>query len=218
MSDEFPLLCPLGTSSKIDRDHGDVLRHYDGSFCNHKAPAYSGSSKVEATYHGDEECPGTPHRGHTRMAVTEDPAYGVKEAWQPRGRPGQDAKDLDIGEWVGQALGAASACWSNLEGAGAFNSTACGAINDALVNHIGGIMVAFVKEAEERRRLSDRYLREKYKPKEALLGLATTRSLLEELQVRFQVSTPHPDSEQAMDFMLHELPEDVLKYRTVDPE
>lgn len=52
--------------------------------------------------------------------------------------------------------------------------------------------------------------------KEALLGLATTRQLLEELRVRFQVSTPHSDSEQWMGDLLVGLSDKVLDYRTVD--
>lgn len=32
-----PQLCPAGIPSRYDHDHGDVVRHDDGSFCNHWA-------------------------------------------------------------------------------------------------------------------------------------------------------------------------------------
>lgn len=35
IKDQFPLICPRGTSARIDHDHGDVLQHWDGTFCNH---------------------------------------------------------------------------------------------------------------------------------------------------------------------------------------
>jgi hypothetical protein len=37
---DYPLLCPGGTSARIDKDHSGeqvVLQHWDGSFCGHKA-------------------------------------------------------------------------------------------------------------------------------------------------------------------------------------
>lgn len=41
----------------------------------------------------------------------------------------------DIEEAVFQALGAASACWENLEGAGIFESTRCKQIGDELIEY-----------------------------------------------------------------------------------
>lgn len=96
------------------------------------------------------------------VAVEQDPAYGVSTPWQPQAREGQDVADLDIKEWVGQALGAASACWSDLEGAGVFDSTRCAAIADALNKHIMSLMVAMVEEGQQRLRVQERYLHSLY--------------------------------------------------------
>lgn len=67
--------------------------------------------------------------------------YTVSNGMHPNGLPcegftfavpeGKTVKDLTVDEVVGQALGAASACWSNLRGAGVFDSTACKHILDA---------------------------------------------------------------------------------------
>lgn len=56
--------------------------------------------------------------------------------WQPTARPGETPDDLPLEEWVGQALGAASSCWTNLRGAGEFDSTRCAAIMIALMARI----------------------------------------------------------------------------------
>lgn len=90
--------------------------------------------------------------------VTPDPPYGVALAWHPQGRPGQKPEELGLDEWIGQALGAASSCWSDLESAGAFDSTRCGEVAKALTAHISGLFAAFVKEAEVRRKMSDAYI------------------------------------------------------------
>lgn len=68
---------------------------------------------------------------------------------------------------VGQALGYASACWDNLEGAGVFRSTECRQALDSLLD----------------------WLRPQVRPDadKPRLGLATTRELLEELRARIEV-------------------------------
>lgn len=66
---------------------------------------------------------------------------------------------------VGQALGYASACWENLSGAGVFKSDECREALDSLVDWLRG-------EIREHERNS------------ALLGLATTGELLDELRAR----------------------------------
>lgn len=53
-------------------------------------------------------------------------------------------------------------------------------------------------------------------PEEPLLGLATTRQLLEELEVRFEIPTRDPVTMQTIRRLLQQLPDDVLDYRTVD--
>lgn len=47
-----------------------------------------------------------------------------------------DFSDIPLEEAVFQALGAASACWDNLEGAGVFESDRAKAIGDALMARI----------------------------------------------------------------------------------
>jgi hypothetical protein len=49
-----------------------------------------------------------------------------------------------------------------------------------------------------------------------LLGLATTRQLLEELAVRFEVPTPEPIAKSLMFMLLDVLNAVDLDYRTVD--
>lgn len=137
----FNGICSGGTSAVYDLAN-DVVRHYDGSRCMHPEVAPPGGEG-----------------GNVRMAITEDPVFGASIPWQPQGRPGEKPEDLPLPEWVGQALGAASSCWSDLPNAGVFDSTRCAAINEALMAHLNGLFAAFVKEAEERRRVSDAYLR-----------------------------------------------------------
>lgn len=219
--------------------HGYVIRY------NGPRRAYQGHPIHQGTGTLCDDQPAT-------ATITPDPAYGVMQAWQPQGRPGQKPEDLDLTEWVGQALGAASACWSNLEGAGVFDSTQCGEVAKALSAHINGLFEAFIKEAEERRRLSDAYLREQYegtimhscshcervfgrgpealkavrshvqaehspKPTEPMLGLATTREMLRELQIRAQVPIANAWLENATKQALEVIPEHALNYRTAEP-
>jgi hypothetical protein len=74
---------------------------------------------------------------------------------------------------VGQALGAASACWENLSGAGVFESTRCAAILDSTLEWLRG------QEAVGRAIAGC--------TPGANLGLATTRELLDELRTRIEV-------------------------------
>lgn len=69
---------------------------------------------------------------------------------------------LPLATAVFQALGAASVCWDSMEGTGVFQSERAKAIGDALL--------AVIKEQER-----------------PLLGLATTRELLDELSTRIEI-------------------------------
>lgn len=84
--------------------------------------------------------------------------------------------DCGLKTFIGEAIGAASMCWETLEGAGVFDSTRAKAIVDA------------VYERATRRREEG-----------ALLGLATTEELLEEIRTRIEIDGK-------------------LQYRTVDSE
>lgn len=48
----------------------------------------------------------------------------------------EEFKDMDLREAVFSALGGASACWDNLEGAGVFQSENAQAIGDALLRRV----------------------------------------------------------------------------------
>lgn len=74
--------------------------------------------------------------------------------------------DCGLKTFIGEAIGAASMCWATPEGAGIFDSTRASAIVDA------------VYERVTRRRESET----------ALLGLATTGELLDEIRARIEVS------------------------------
>jgi hypothetical protein len=55
--------------------------------------------------------------------------------WEPT-RRADDEAPLSLSEAVGQSLGAASACWENLAGAGVFESTRCGEIYEWLMAYL----------------------------------------------------------------------------------
>lgn len=59
--------------------------------------------------------------------------------WKPTAPQGDSVDDLELKEWVGQALGAASSCWENVGGAGEFDSTRCGWIFDGLMERLGQV-------------------------------------------------------------------------------
>jgi hypothetical protein len=56
--------------------------------------------------------------------------------WEPARGPDDEGSEPLLGEAVGQALGAASACWDNLSGAGVFDSTRCGEIHEWLMAYL----------------------------------------------------------------------------------
>jgi len=47
---------------------------------------------------------------------------------------------VGIEDFIGQAVGAASACWSNLSGAGEFESTRASAIVDEIMDHLAVVL------------------------------------------------------------------------------
>jgi hypothetical protein len=127
--------------------------------------------------------------------------------WTPSTRDGETIADLSTEELVGQALGSASVCWSDLASA-EFDSARCAAI-------LQGLM------AELNRRQS------------ANLGMATTRELLLEIEARGEMLAlagqglksdvdavkRGQDGTVLSAFMgsaLRSCRRDVLEYRTVD--
>lgn len=61
---------------------------------------------------------------------------GSGESWTPTVSPGESLDDLSLENWVGQALGTASSCWSNLTRAGTFDDQRCSAVFDGLMAHL----------------------------------------------------------------------------------
>jgi hypothetical protein len=167
----------------------------------------SGREECRAGQGYGEECKCKP----TRMAVTEDPIVGVTAPWEPQPRPGQSVEDIPLSEWVGQALGAASACWSDLQGAGLFDSTRCAAINAALMARVE----LALQQAIER---TMRTAKEEAGP---ALGLASTRELLEEVGQRgMEAVHDNPDVNteglhlaNLMVFAFQVFSDEVLNYR-----
>jgi hypothetical protein len=68
--------------------------------------------------------------------------------WEPT-RRADDEAPLSLGEAVGQSLGAASACWENLAGAGVFESTRCGEIHEWLMAYLSDWADEIRKQANE---------------------------------------------------------------------
>lgn len=187
----------------------------------------------------EEVCPGTPHRGHTTdtpvavqcsegMPVTRkpiatvqpDPALGISGKWQPQGREGERPEDLDLSEWVGQAIGAASVCWVGGTGALEFDSAAAARVAEGLEAHVRGLFTAFIQESERRRAISERYMQTQLKAakdslEEPRLGLASTREMLKELHSRATITTPSAWLANATHQGLEVCPAEVLDYRTV---
>lgn len=71
------------------------------------------------------------------------------EQWNPTAREGEDFRDMPLGEAVGQALGAASSCWSDLSGAGVFKSEQCKVVLDGLMAWLMDWESKVRKEANE---------------------------------------------------------------------
>lgn len=69
----------------------------------------------------------------------------------PKWEPAQssDGAPLSLGEAVGQSLGAASACWENLAGAGVFDSTRCAEIYAWLMAYLSDWGDEISKQANE---------------------------------------------------------------------
>lgn len=123
---------------------------------------YSGSSKVAATYHQAFEDQDAQARA---IEAGEDPVvvlgyHPEGSGWHPTVREGDRLEDVSLDQWVGEALGAASMCWSETP-KGVFDSTRAAAIADALLGQFKLMLRAFVDESERRRKVSDGYLLER---------------------------------------------------------
>lgn len=146
--------------------------------------------------------------------------------WQPN--PGSDGTvdGLSLDEWVGQALGAASSCWSNLRGAGVFQSEQCAEVLDALMAHLNEVINGVIEGTTRAVREGAKATLNEEQGSEPLLGLATTRELLRELEVRAAVGRLDPgwDLFKAMLLRMEQisaglqaaLPDQVLDSRPVD--
>lgn len=123
-------------------------------------------------------------------AIEEPPEGGraldPKGEWHPTGSLPEDKQESfvwlpnglaegTLGEVVGQSLGAASACWANLRGAGVFDSTQCKAILDGLMAYLSDWEAVVRSEANENTAV---------KLQHRAVESATTQHLLEELHAR----------------------------------
>lgn len=94
--------------------------------------------------------------------------------------------------FIGEAVGAASMCWETPEDAGVFDSTRASAIVDAIYTRAMA-------------------------PSGARLGMATTKQLLRELEVRISSEDGYADVVRRLHmWQVGGLAEEVLNYRTVD--
>lgn len=128
--------------------------------------------------------------------------------WRPQGQGGERAT---LAEAVGQAISAASMAWTHPEGAGEFDSAEAGRVYEGLMAFLDDHWDLVRKQANEKAAAVRT---------EPLLGLATTREIMDELRARFQV-TYHPtefdrDVVWRLNALLAKLPAEVLDYRTVD--
>jgi hypothetical protein len=80
--------------------------------------------------------------------TTELPNAYDPPKWEPT-RRADDEGPLSLGEAVGQSLGAASACWENLAGAGVFDSTRCGEVYEWLMAYLSDWGAEIRKQANE---------------------------------------------------------------------
>jgi hypothetical protein len=60
---------------------------------------------------------------------------GAIEPWRPTAPSDGTLEDVTLSEWIGQAIGAASMCWSEAP-TGVFDSTHAARIADALHEHV----------------------------------------------------------------------------------
>lgn len=81
------------------------------------------------------------------MSTPRPNAYDPPQ-WEPT-RRADDEAPLSLSEAVGQSLGAASACWENLAGAGVFESTRCGEIYEWLMAYLSDWADEIRKQANE---------------------------------------------------------------------
>lgn len=115
----------------------------------------------------------------------------------------EDFKTLTMEEAVAEAIGGASVCWTNIGDAGVFQ--------EDVANQVVSALLAFIdsRAGEER----------------PLLGLATTRVLLNELKCRGEISAIAEDDIEIAkaaghlmleaEDLLMRLPPKLLDYRTV---
>lgn len=164
------------------------------------------------------ECPvcGAPEK-QPCVGMTYGPHEGRKARWEDkRWRPtagvGRTVAELSLDEWVGQALGSASMCWANPAGAGEFDAARCAWVLAGLMVHLTEVVHGVRPRPAE--------------TDQPLLGLATTREMLVELEVRAGVGRLDPAWKEFTRTLLRMeqiaaglqvgLPEPVLDYRTVD--
>lgn len=67
--------------------------------------------------------------------------------WTPATQEGQMPEDLSLSEWIGQAIGRASTCWSNIQGAGVFDSSTANVVHQSLHDHIHRVIDEVIKAA-----------------------------------------------------------------------
>jgi hypothetical protein len=134
--------------------------------------------------------------------------------WEPTACGGRSVGDLPLNEWVGQALGSASMCWESVGRAGVFDSDRCVEIHDGLMAHLNEVINTVIESTTRA-----------VKAENAPLGLAATRELLHELEVRGATGVFDPRQaayrgalrslEVAARDLRTALPPAVLDYRTV---
>lgn len=103
-------------------------------------------------------------RYHATLPTTQakPERQNTDDGWRPTVREGEALEDVPLSRWIGEAIGAASMCWMGGP-IGEFDPAEAKRIVDALEGKI---------------------VERIYQEQEANIGLATTRQLLEELQVR----------------------------------
>lgn len=62
------------------------------------------------------------------------------EQWRPAAPEGESVDDLPLNEWVGQALGTASMCWTDVAAAGEFDSARAGWVLQGLMAHLNAVI------------------------------------------------------------------------------
>lgn len=200
---------PAGDHGQVDEDDSDE----DDSFLP-VGPQLMWLIYLECPVCGAREkqpCIGMtygPHEG--RKASWED------KRWRPNPGVGRTVAELSLDEWVGQALGSASTCWANPAGAGEFDSSRCRWVLDGLMGHLNKVVDGVIAGTTKATAETD----------QPLLGLATTREMLVELEARAGVGRLDPNwrdfarallrMEQIAAGLQAGLPPVVLDYRTVE--